>query len=410
MNTLPSTRPYPLQTVSQLTAQIKGVLDQNFQDIAVVGEVSNFKSVQTGGHWYFSLKDENATLLCACFRKANAAVKFDLQDGLKVIARGRLEVYAPRGSYQLIVQTLEPVGIGQWQLAFEQLKDKLDKEGLLDAARKRAIPLMPRKIGIVTSTKAAALKDVLSALKRRNPNVQLVIAPTRVQGDGVEQEIAQAIKDVQTIKDVEVILVVRGGGSIEDLWCFNTEPVARAVSQARVPVISGVGHETDVTICDLVADLRAPTPTAAAELVSRGRAELAERWHSLTRLLFASIEHRLAVAQRTVERLNPRQTLMRQEEKLNKLLLVIANRKQFMVSTIAHLGQDRYSTWRRLNEKLQALSPLNVVQRGFAIVRRPDGSVVQDATQVKPGDLLEAWLHKGKLKLKVEECLEDWQS
>lgn len=410
MNTVASQRPYPLQTVSQLTAQIKGVLDKNFQDIAVVGEVSNFKRTQAGGHWYFSLKDENATLLCACFRKANAAVKFDLQDGLKVIARGRLEVYAPKGAYQLIVQSLEPVGIGQWQLAFEQLKEKLDKEGLLDPARKRQIPLMPRKIAIVTSTKAAALKDVLSALKRRNPNVQLLISPTRVQGEGVECEIAQAIKDVQTVGDVEVILVVRGGGSIEDLWCFNTEPVARAVSESKVPVISGVGHETDVTICDLVADLRAPTPTAAAELVSRGRAELGERWASLTKFLFASMEQRLSNAQRAVERLNPRRTLLRQEEQLKKLLLLIANRKERMVSRLTYIEQNRHSNWRRLDEKLQALSPLNVVQRGFAIVRKPDGSVVQDAAQVKPGDLLEAWLHKGKIKLRVEECLEDWQS
>src|SRR5246127_3600003 len=184
MNTALNQRPYPIITVAQLTAQIKGVLDDNFGDVAVVGEVSNFKT-QPSGHWYFSLKDDSATIACACFRNANSARKFDLQDGLKVIARGRLDVYAPRGSYQLIVQTIEPVGIGQWQLAFDQLKERLGKEGLLDPLRKRSIPLMPRKVGIVTSTKAAALKDVLTALRRRNPNVQVVIAHTRVQGDGV---------------------------------------------------------------------------------------------------------------------------------------------------------------------------------------------------------------------------------
>jgi exodeoxyribonuclease VII large subunit len=410
MNTALNQRPYPIQTVSQLTAQIKGVLDSSFQDVAVVGEVSNFKA-HPSGHWYFSLKDENAMLSCACFRKANAAIKFDLQDGLKVIARGRLEVYPPKGGYQLIVHNLEPVGIGQWQLAFEQLKEKLDKEGVLDPARKRPIPLMPRKIGIVTSTKAAALKDVLTALKRRNPNVQLVIAHTRVQGEGVEYEIAQAIKDVQQITDVEVILVVRGGGSIEDLWCFNTEPVARAVAQSRVPVISGVGHETDVTICDLVADLRAPTPTAAAELVSRGRAELSERWGHLTRLLFAGMETRLSMAHRQLERLNPRHALIRQEEKLKKLRMLLSHQEQRLVASTMRLLNQRQNTWQRLDEKLKALSPLNVVKRGFAIVRRPDGTIVQDASQVSPGDTVEAWLHKGKLRLRIEECIdEDWQS
>ncbi|HEY9793323.1 MAG TPA: exodeoxyribonuclease VII large subunit [Candidatus Obscuribacterales bacterium] len=409
MNTALNQRPYPVLSVSQFTAQIKGVLENTFHDVAVVGEVSNFKT-QPSGHWYFSLKDENSTLVCACFRNANAAIKFDLQDGLKVIARGRLDVYPPRGSYQLIVQTIEPVGIGQWQLAFDQLKEKLGKEGLLEAARKRPIPLMPRKVGIVTSTKAAALRDVLTALRRRNPNVQVVIAHTRVQGDGVENEIAQAIKDIQQIDDIEVMLVVRGGGSIEDLWCFNTEVVARAVSQSRIPVISGVGHETDITICDLVADLRAPTPTAAAELVSRGRAELLQRWSNVTRLLFAGMEHKLTSAHRNLERLNPRHALSRQQEKLNKLQLLLAGRQQRLVTAMDNITQRRESTLHRLDEKLKALSPLNVVQRGFAIVRKPDGTVVQDVSQVKPGDLLEAWLHKGKLRLKVEECLEDWQS
>jgi exodeoxyribonuclease VII large subunit len=409
MNTVPNQRPYAVVSVSQLTAQIKGVLDDAFDDVAVVGEVSNFKA-HPSGHWYFSLKDDGAMLACACFRKSNAGIKFDLQDGLKVVARGQLEVYPPRGSYQLIVHALEPVGIGQWQLAFEQLKEKLNKEGLLSPERKRPIPLMPRKIGIVTSTKAAALRDVLSALKRRNPNIQLVIAPTRVQGEGVEHEIAQAIKDIQTIEDLEVILLVRGGGSIEDLWCFNTEAVARAVVQSRIPVISGVGHETDITICDLVADLRAPTPTAAAELVSRGRAELTERWGNVTRLLFANIENRLTGAHRALERLNPRHALARQEERLHKMRAVLDNRHQRLGTAMLNMMSHRQHHWRRLDEKLKALSPLNVVERGFAIVRKPDGTIIQDIKQVQVGDVLETWLHKGKLRVRVEERLEDWDS
>ena len=340
MTTALDQRPYRIQTVSQLTAQIKGVLDSTFQDLAVVGEVSNFKA-HPSGHWYFSLKDENAMLSCACFRNANAAIKFDLQSGLKVIARGRLEVYLPKGGYQLIVHSLRAVvGIRRWQLAFDQLKEKLDREGLLDVARKRPIPLMPRKIAIVTSTKAAALRDVLTALKRRNPNVQLVIAHTRVQGEGVEHEIAQAIKDVQQINDVEVVLVVRGGGAIEDLWCFNTEAVARAVSQCRVPVISGVGHETDVTICDLVADLRAPTPTAAAEMVSQGRAELTDRWRNMTRLLFAGMDQRLTTAHRRLERLNPKYSLARQDEKLRKLRMLLDHQEQRLTASTIQVSQS----------------------------------------------------------------------
>jgi exodeoxyribonuclease VII large subunit len=407
MNTAVQQRPHPVQTVSQLTAQIRSVLEGTFHDIAVVGEVSNFKT-HTSGHWYFSLKDDSATILCACFRTANSRVRFALQDGLKVVARGRLEIYPPKGTYQLIVQSLEPVGVGQWQLAFDQLKEKLSAEGLLDPARKRNIPLMPAKIGIVTSPKAAALHDVITALRRRNPNVRAVIAPTRVQGDGVEYEIAQAIKDIQLINDLEVVLIVRGGGSIEDLWCFNTEPVARAVAACRVPVISGVGHETDITICDLVADLRAPTPTAAAELVSRGRAEMKQRWSNLTGMLITRMDHRLTNAHRLLERLNPRHALARQEERLHKLRLHLNrhnDRLQACLGLKLNKGQNR---WFILDEKLRALSPLNVVRRGFAIVRKPDGTIVQDYSQVAQGDTVEAWLNRGKLRLRVEECIEEW--
>lgn len=405
MNTAPSQKPFPVQTVTQLTAAIRGVLD-TFGDVGVVGEVSNFKP-HTSGHWYFSLKDENATLSCACFRNANASIKFDLEDGMKVVARGRLEVYPPRGSYQLIVTSLEPVGQGAWQLAFEQLKERLTKEGLLDAARKRAIPIMPRKIGIVTSPKAAALRDILTALRRRNPNVQLVISPTRVQGEGVENEIAQAIRDVQTIEGVEVVIVARGGGSIEDLWCFNTEVVARAVSECRVPVISGVGHETDLTICDLVADLRAPTPTAAAEMVSRGRAELVDRWTNVTRLLFSGLEKKLTAAQRSLERLNPKHALLRQEERIKKYRFQVTSKSGNLNSLMTHRLAQSHNHWHRLDEKLKALSPLNIVHRGFAIIRLPDGGIVQDAAQVQTGDVVEAWLRRGKIKLRVEEISEE---
>lgn len=394
-------------TVSQLTARIRSVLEETFLDVAVVGEVSNFKP-HSSGHWYFSLKDLNATLPCACFRNANSAVRFDLQDGLKVVARGRLEVYPPRGGYQLIVTSLEPVGIGQWQLAFDQLKERLEREGLLDLDRKRNIPLMPRKIGIVTSPTAAALQDILTALHRRNPNVHVVIAPTRVQGDGVEHEIAQAIRDIQQVPDIEVIIVARGGGSIEDLWCFNTEAVARAVSTSIIPVISGIGHETDVTICDLVADLRAPTPTAAAELVCRGHAEMTQRWTNLQRLLLVKVEQRLLQAHRQLERLNPLHALVRQQEKLKKMRLILERHREHMLRSMTFKLNDSTHRLKNLENKLQAIGPLSTLGRGYAIIRLSDGGVLRDAANVKPGEQVEAWLQKGKLRLRVEECVGNW--
>jgi exodeoxyribonuclease VII large subunit len=407
VNSLVRQRPHAVQTVSQITARIRGLLESEFSDIAVTGEVSNLK-IHSSGHWYFSLKDRLATLPCACFRAANSTFKFELEDGLKIVAYGKIDVYPPKGGYQMIVGGIEPVGIGQWQLAFEQLKEKLEKEGALAASRKRAIPVLPRKIGIVTSPAAAALHDILTALNRRNKTVPVVISPTRVQGDGTASEIAAAIRDVQQVPDVDVVIIARGGGSVEDLWSFNTEAVARAILNCRVPVISGVGHETDVTICDLVADLRAPTPTAAAELVSFRHTELVDRSANLKGLLINNMEQILVKAQRTVERLNPRLALLRQVESIKKLHLHVDRNRL----AIERIMQDKLtSASHRLNrndEKLNALSPLKTLGRGYAIIRFEDGKVVDDYSQVKPGDALQAWLKKGKLKLRVESSEQDW--
>ena len=232
-----STSLRPVLTVSQLTAQIRVLIEDVFSDIYVVGEVSNAK-LYPSGHWYFSLKDKDATLPCVLFKNSNQNIKFRIEDGLMLVARGKLSVYPPRGAYQMVVNSLEPVGIGEWQLAFEQLKRQLDSEGLLDPARKRALPMLPKRIGVVTSTAGAALRDILSALARRNRNVHVVIAAAKVQGEGSAEEVAEAIVSLQKIPDVEVIIVARGGGSIEDLWSFNTEVVARAVAACSVPVIS----------------------------------------------------------------------------------------------------------------------------------------------------------------------------
>lgn len=388
-------------SVSELTAKIQGTLEQNFDYIAVSGEISNAK-LQQSGHWYFSLKDKDAILPCVCWRSSAQYIPFDLQDGLQVVARGKITVWAPRGSYQMVVNTLQPVGVGDWQLAFEQLKDKLSKEGLLDVRRKRAIPLLPRRIGVVTSPAAAALRDILTALKRRNPNVQVVISPCRVQGEGSAEEIADAIYDLQYLNDIDVIIVARGGGSIEDLWSFNTEVVARAVCESRIPIISGVGHETDITICDLVADLRAPTPTAAAELVARGRVELLERWSNLNRRMLHSVQQRVSSAKLALHKLDPRHALLRHAEKLKNIQLKVSSNKARLLKAIDFKTNNYKHRLARSHEKLLALSALNVLERGFAILQKTDGTIIRSYKDVQTGDLIIGQLSKGKLKLRVE--------
>ncbi len=400
-------RMQPVLTVSQLTGLIKDVLEETFTYIYVVGEVSNAK-VYPSGHWYFSLKDQEATLPCVCFKNANSSIKFKLEDGLMMVARGKLSVYPPRGSYQMIVTGLEPVGVGEWQLAFDQLAAKLEKEGFFAPERKRPIPIFPRRIGVVTSPAGAALRDILHTLKRRNRSLDVVISPCKVQGEGSAEEIAGAIAILSEVEDVDVIIVARGGGSIEDLWSFNTEVVARAVLSAAVPVISGVGHETDVTICDLVADMRAPTPTAAAELVAKGTVELMDKWSILDRRLHSQMTEKLNAARRQVERLSPLNSLMRYSERLQRLSdRVIALRQ----SLNSRLNVQFAAAGHRLKtnrEKLLALGPLNVLLRGFSVLRKNDKTVVRSFSDVKPGETLEALLHEGKLKIKIESVEEKW--
>lgn len=388
-------------TVSELTAQIQNTLEEKFAYFSVSGEVSNAR-LHPSGHLYFSLKDKDAVLSCVCWRSAAQYIPFDLQDGMQVVARGKLTVWAPKGGYQMVVNTLQPLGIGQWQLAFDQLKAKLDSEGILAPERKRPIPLLPRRIGIVTSPAAAALRDILTALQRRNPDAQVLISPCRVQGDGSAQEIVAAINDLQSFSDVDVIIVARGGGSIEDLWSFNTEMVARAVAASRIPIISGIGHETDTTICDLVADLRAPTPTAAAELVAKRRYELVERWSNLNRRLTHSIEQRVAKAKLALQRLDPRHALHRHSEKLHRFVLQVESKRARLNKAIDFKMNNAHHRLKRAEEKLLALSALNVLKRGFSILQKADGQIVRSAADVQVNESITAILSSGKLTLKVE--------
>src|SRR3990170_5310628 len=259
-------------TVSQLTSEIRAVLESTLGEIWVEGEISNCRLWNTG-HLYFTMKDGGSQIRAVMFRSAVRSLKFKPEDGLHVVARGRVSVYEPKGEYQLVCDQMEPRGLGALQLAFEQLKKRLQAEGLFDAARKRPLPALPRKIGVVTSLDGAAIRDIINVLRRRYANAHLVIRPTRVQGEGAALEIARALKAIGRVPGVDVVIVGRGGGSIEDLWAFNEEVVARAIALMPVPVISAVGHETDVTIADFVADLRAPTPSAAAEIVVKAKEE-----------------------------------------------------------------------------------------------------------------------------------------
>ena len=260
-------------SVSELTNYIKRVIEENFEQVRIIGEISNFKA-HASGHWYFTLKDKNAQISCTMWKGLNNYVFFTPQDGMQIVVTGKVTVYPPRGNYQLDVKSMKPAGEGELQKAFEQLKRKLFDEGLFDDEHKRPIPKFPAKIGIVTGTDTAALKDMLSVAERRYPILELIIAPTRVQGEGAAEQIAASIENLNQHKDIDLIIIARGGGSLEDLWAFNEEIVARAIYKSKIPIISGVGHEIDFTIADFAADLRAPTPSAAMEIATPNKDEI----------------------------------------------------------------------------------------------------------------------------------------
>jgi exodeoxyribonuclease VII large subunit len=432
-------------TVSELTGQLKAALEEVFPAVWVEGEISNLRTPGSG-HSYFTLKDEGAQISAVLFRGRGRRVRFDLEDGMQVLAFGGLDVYAARGQYQLVVEMMEPKGLGALQLAFEQLKRRLEAEGLFDEGRKRPLPAFPRVIGVVTSPTGAAIRDILNIIGRRFGDLRVLIAPVRVQGDEAPGEILQALANLQEVAELDVVIVGRGGGSIEDLWAFNDERVARAIVACRVPVISAVGHETDFTIADFVADLRAPTPSGAAELVVREKLTVIEALAELYARLKQAVTAEIAGYRERVEYLGRRRVLTdparalrdlhrRLDELQGRLRLglrasqrqvshrvalatgglrrsnplariaggaaLLTQLKGRLAASAGHSVKVSRSRFAETVGRLESLSPLGVLARGYSLTRLPSGAVVRSAGQVAVGDPLEILLHQGALGARV---------
>ena len=415
--------PEPL-TVSALTSRIKEILEDQVGEVSVSGEISNFRR-QSSGHCYFTLKDAGSQIPCALFKGAAARMSLQPGDGVKVVAHGEVSVYEPRGAYQLIVRGLEPLGKGDLHQRFEELKRKLQGEGLFDESRKRAIPEFVERVGIITSPTGAAVRDVIHVLQRRCPRIALTVFGVKVQGDGAAEEVAEAIAEMGK-RDFDVLLVVRGGGSLEDLWSFNEEIVARAVTASPIPVISGVGHETDFTICDFVADLRAPTPSAAAEMVSRPDADwqeevetLEDRLESVARDVLEEKKRRVAELAGSYVFREPGKMVEMSAQRVDELALQLERGLGNAWRYRKQMAQALLQRWvalkpeRRVREltlrmqaaadRLRVLGPEETLRRGYTLVQAPDGKLIRGAGAArKRGDLLVRFAD-GKVPVKVKD-------
>ena len=445
----PPDPPVPVRhvwSVTEVTAAIRDTLETRFAEVWIEGEISNCR-LWTTGHLYFTLKDAGAQLKAVMFRSAMRNLRFKPEDGLHVVARGRITVYDPKGEYQILCEHMEPQGVGALQLAFEQLKKRLQAEGLFAAERKRPLPALPRRIGIVTSLDGAAIRDVIKVITRRHPNAHLVIRPTRVQGEGAANEIARAIAAIVRVPGVDVLIVGRGGGSIEDLWAFNEETVARAIARSPVPVISAVGHETDFTIADFVADVRAPTPSAAAQIVVSGKDEFCARIDRLTGRLKAAARSRVERARANVHRLagrpglagwpgrlalrgrhvselahqlgrSGRALVARRERRYHELRLQLETfdlrrRLGNVGARLARVDGALHAAAHRLHHRadsrlrtqagrLHSLSPLAVLARGYAVCWDVTHTrIVRDASGVAEGEDVHVTLHNGEIRATV---------
>lgn len=413
--------PTPVVSVTELNKRVRALLENQFEVLWVSGELSNVK-LASSGHWYFCLKDPGAAIDCAMFRTRAQFLDFRPENGMQVEVRARVTLYEPRGSYQLVVEELRKAGLGALFEAFEKLKARLQAEGLFDAARKRPLPAFPRAIGIVTSPQAAALRDMLATLARRAPMTPVILYPSQVQGEGAGAQVARAIEAANARSECDVLIVGRGGGSLEDLWAFNEEVVARAIAASRIPVVSGVGHETDFTIADFVADLRAPTPTAAAVAASCDREALCEAVAALRRRLGRDLRRLIETRQQRLDGmarrlLTPAERIARERERLERdarrlrralpdLALArrdLARQGERMAAAGARILADRGRRLQALRMALGHLDPTQVLARGYSIVRDADGGVRRSSAGLAAGQALEITFSEGAAGVSVRE-------
>lgn len=411
-------------TVSEITKDIRSLLSSKFQGIWVEGEISNFK-LHSSGHMYFDLKDEKSIIKAAFFKGSNQYLRFIPENGMLVLVHGSIDVYEKSGQYQIIVDLMEPVGVGALQIRFEQLKEKLRQEGLFDESHKKKIPVFPQRIGIVTSPTGAAIRDILNIINRRFPNVHIIINPVRVQGDGAAEEVANAIDEMNKIGGFDVLIVGRGGGSSEDLWTFNEEVVARAIYNSRIPVVSAVGHEVDYTIADFVADLRAPTPSAAAELIVRSKdewiegfnnyevrlkQELTERFKTFKEKinwikksgLVMGLRRTLEVYMERIQNIRKSRVFLKPKEQLIQLKQEVDEMEENFKKTFLHFMEIKKKNMQLLEGKIFSLNPLNILKRGYSVtLKKPEDIIVKDSSELKKDDEIEVKFHKGNITGKV---------
>ena len=391
-------------TVSQLNSYIKSVLEQdvNLNLIYIVGEVSNFVHYYKSGHMYFTLKDDKSQLKAVMFSSNAEKVKFKIENGLRVICRGRVSAYEKDGQYQLYVDSIQPDGIGELSLAYEQLKQRLFEEGLFDDEHKKALPRFPRRIGVATSNMGAAVEDIKNITKRRYPLAEIVIAPTIVQGDLAPNDIVKSIKLLDSIDDIDVIIVGRGGGSIEDLWAFNTEIVARAVYECKKPIISAVGHETDYTICDFVADVRAETPSAAAEKAVPDINVIMSFVNSSRERMLSLINYKLQDEMQRLDNLQNKGPLSNFSEYIENYKDILDGYTNDMLSILSDRLRDNSFNLSGLADKLNSLSPLAVLSRGYSVVSMND-RIINSTKSVKVNDVVDVTLSDGRIICTVKE-------
>ncbi len=391
-----------IYSVSELTRSISLILEEAFPKLWVEGEVSNF-ILHTSGHCYLSLKDSDSVIACVVFKSIASRIKFKIENGMSLVCSGRLGVYNKRGQYQLYIDKIEPKGVGSLQLAFTQLKEKLFKEGLFDESRKKDIPYLPETIGIVTSPTGAAIRDMLHVIERRFSNMRVILFPAKVQGKGASEEISEGIKTFNSLKNVDVIIVGRGGGSLEDLWAFNEEVVARAIYESEIPVVSAVGHEIDYTISDFTSDLRAPTPSAAAELVVRKKDDILQGLDNTRTRLKQALQSKVDMLEQHLESVMRRYAFKQPQFLIEQYQQRLDEQFKSLSQSLLHLVSIKHESLQRIRGCLKALNPLSILSRGYSITMAyPGSTVIKDASKLTKGTRIKTRLAKGEAISRVE--------